>query len=70
MSAVFDRPSPWQRIRPIFSGFDGPLLLAMLLLALPVAAYLLLHRLRLHGRPDAAGRTALQQRFDDTLPFG
>ena len=33
MSAVFDRPSPWQRIRPIFSGFDGPLLLAMLLLA-------------------------------------
>ncbi len=33
MSAVFDRPSPWQRIRPIFSGFDGPLLIAMLLLA-------------------------------------
>ena len=32
MSAVFDRPSPWRRIRPIFTGFDGPLLLAMLLL--------------------------------------
>jgi rod shape determining protein RodA len=32
MSAVFDRPSPWQRIKPVFSGFDGPLLLAMLLL--------------------------------------
>jgi rod shape determining protein RodA len=33
MGAVFERPSPWQRIKPIFSGFDGPLLLAMLLLA-------------------------------------
>ena len=33
MSAVFDRPSPWQRIKPVFSGFDGPLLLAILLLA-------------------------------------
>ena len=32
MSAVFDRPSPWQRIKPVFSGFDGPLLLAVLLL--------------------------------------
>ena len=32
MSAVFDRPSPWQRIKPVFSGFDGPLLLAILLL--------------------------------------
>ncbi len=32
MNAVFDRPSPWQRIRPVFSGFDIPLLLAMLLL--------------------------------------
>ena len=31
MSAVFDRPSPWQRIKPVFSGFDIPLLLAMLL---------------------------------------
>ena len=32
MSAVFDRPSPWQRIKPVFSGFDMPLLIAMLLL--------------------------------------
>lgn len=33
MNAVFERPSPWQRVKPIFSGFDGPLLLAVLLLA-------------------------------------
>ncbi len=33
MSAVFERPSAWQRVRPIVSGFDLPLLLAMLLLA-------------------------------------
>jgi rod shape determining protein RodA len=32
MSAVFERPSPWRRIRPIFTGFDVPLLIAMLLL--------------------------------------
>ncbi|MEO7152310.1 MAG: rod shape-determining protein RodA [Burkholderiaceae bacterium] len=32
MSAVFERPSAWQRIGPIFRGFDGPLLMAMLLL--------------------------------------
>ena len=32
MSAVFDRPSPWQRIKPVVSGFDIPLLVAMLLL--------------------------------------
>jgi rod shape determining protein RodA len=32
MSAVFDQPSPWQRVRPIFIGYDGPLLIAMLLL--------------------------------------
>jgi rod shape determining protein RodA len=32
MSAVFDRPSPWQRIRPVFTGFDGPLIFAVLLL--------------------------------------
>jgi rod shape determining protein RodA len=30
MSAVFDKPSLWQRVRPVFSGFDGPLLVAML----------------------------------------
>jgi len=32
MGSVFDKPSAWQRIRPVFSGFDGPLLAAMLLL--------------------------------------
>jgi len=32
MSAVFDKPSPWQRLRPIVTGYDGPLLVAMLLL--------------------------------------
>ncbi len=32
MAGTFDRPSPWKRIKPIFSGFDGPLLVAMLLL--------------------------------------
>ncbi len=33
MSAVFDQRSPWQRLRPVFSGFDLPLALAMLMLA-------------------------------------
>ncbi|HKX43398.1 MAG TPA: rod shape-determining protein RodA [Burkholderiaceae bacterium] len=33
MSAVFEKPSLWQRIKPIFTGFDGPLLFAMVLLA-------------------------------------
>ena len=33
MSAVFERPSLWQRTRPIWSGFDLTLLLAVLLLA-------------------------------------
>ena len=32
MNAVFDRPSPWQRLKPIFIGFDVPLLIAILLL--------------------------------------
>jgi len=32
LSAVFDKPSPWQRLRPIVTGYDGPLLVAMLLL--------------------------------------
>ena len=32
MSAVFDKPSVWQRVRPVFTGFDGPLLVAMVLL--------------------------------------
>ena len=29
MSAVFDKPSWWQRLKPLFAGFDVPLLLAM-----------------------------------------
>jgi len=33
LSTVFDKPSIWQRLRPIFTGFDGPLLVAMLLLS-------------------------------------
>ncbi|MEN9630399.1 MAG: hypothetical protein RJA10_3627 [Pseudomonadota bacterium] len=33
MSAVFDRPSLWQRLRPVFAGFDGPLAIAMLWLS-------------------------------------
>ena len=33
MSAVFDRPSLWQRTRPVWTGFDGWLSLAVLLLA-------------------------------------
>jgi len=32
MSAVFDKPSVWQRIQPVFTGYDGPLLFVMLLL--------------------------------------
>ncbi len=34
MSAVFDSPSLWQRARPVFSGYDVPLVLAVGLLAL------------------------------------
>ena len=34
MSAVFDAPSPWQRLRPVFIGFDAPLGFAVLLLAI------------------------------------
>ncbi len=32
MSSVYDKPSVWQRIKPVLTGFDGPLLVAMLLL--------------------------------------
>jgi rod shape determining protein RodA len=32
MSAVFDKPSLLQRIKPVFVGFDGPLIFAVLLL--------------------------------------
>ena len=34
MSAVFDSPSLWQRARPIFTGYDVPLVLAVGLLAI------------------------------------
>ena len=34
MSAVFDSPSLWQRARPVFTGYDVPLVLAVALLAL------------------------------------
>ena len=33
MSATFDRPSPWLRLARVFQGFDGPLLVAVGLLA-------------------------------------
>lgn len=33
MSTAFDKPNPLQRIAPIFQGFDGPLVLAIVLLA-------------------------------------
>ena len=33
MIAVVDRPSLWLRLRPVLSGFDGPLLLVVLALA-------------------------------------
>ncbi|MEP7057917.1 MAG: FtsW/RodA/SpoVE family cell cycle protein, partial [Caldimonas sp.] len=33
MSATFASTSPWQRLKPVFTGFDGWLLIALLLLA-------------------------------------
>jgi rod shape determining protein RodA len=33
MSAVYEQPSLWQRVRPVLFGFDGPLLSAIALLA-------------------------------------
>jgi rod shape determining protein RodA len=33
MNAVFERPPIWKRLRPVFAGFDGPLALAVLMLA-------------------------------------
>jgi rod shape determining protein RodA len=33
MAAVFDQPSIWRRITPLFEGFDGPLAFAVFLLA-------------------------------------
>ena len=34
MKVSFEEPSPWQRIKPVFTGFDAPLLVAVALLAL------------------------------------
>jgi rod shape determining protein RodA len=33
MNVAFEKPSLWQRVGPVFTGFDGPLLCAILLLA-------------------------------------
>ncbi len=33
MSAIFEQPSLWQRVKPVLFGFDGPLSTAVLLLA-------------------------------------
>jgi rod shape determining protein RodA len=33
MSTVFERPSLWQRVMPVFRGFDGPLAAAIAMLA-------------------------------------
>ena len=33
MASVLDKPTLWQRIRPVLQGFDGPLALAIFLLA-------------------------------------
>ena len=33
MNHIFDSPAPWQRLRTVLMGFDGPLLLAITLLA-------------------------------------
>jgi rod shape determining protein RodA len=33
MAAVFDKPSLWQRVKPLFQGFDGPLAFAVFMLA-------------------------------------
>ena len=32
MSSVYDKPSVWQRIKPVLTGFDAPLLVVVLLL--------------------------------------
>jgi rod shape determining protein RodA len=33
MMAIYDKPSVWSRLKPVFTGFDGPLFLAIVLLA-------------------------------------
>jgi len=32
LTAAFHAPSPWQRLKPVLTGFDGLLLVAMVLL--------------------------------------
>jgi rod shape determining protein RodA len=34
MSVAFDKPSPWQRIKPVFAGFDLPLIAIVLIMCL------------------------------------
>jgi rod shape determining protein RodA len=34
MNVIYEEPSPWQRVRPVFTGFDAPLLAAISLLAI------------------------------------
>ena len=33
MNDIYEAPSPWQRVRPVFTGFDAPLAVAVALLA-------------------------------------
>ena len=33
MNVIYEEPSPWQRVRHVFTGFDTPLLVAIALLA-------------------------------------
>ena len=40
MNGTFGQPSLWQRVKPIFVGFDLPLLLAILFLCGPGGAYI------------------------------
>ena len=34
MNVIYEEPSAWQRVRPVFTGFDAPLLIAITLLAM------------------------------------
>jgi len=33
MNAIFEQPTLWQRVKPVFTDFDGPLVLAIVILA-------------------------------------
>ena len=56
MAVVIERPPLWRRVLPVFQGFDGPLLLAVILLGLLglvvmySVAYELPGRFQLHAR--------------------